>query len=83
MTHVKAKQEQELEPPVVVSAGSSIDVTMRVDLGTWFLDAARTGLVNPATAGPGQPNERLVVHNIKSSFNAFQHEDEHHERRGS
>ena len=72
-----ADQEMGLDPPLVVTdAGANVDVTLKVDVATWFADGAG-GLVDPATAGQGGQNENLVRDNIQASFDAFQ--DENHD----
>lgn len=69
------EQEQELANPIVVSdTTTSTNVTMLVDLNTWF----RTGggaLIDPATANKGGANEGVVKENIKDSFKAFEDRD--------
>ena len=75
VTDVEAEQEQEFGKPLQVSAGSSLDVTLLVDLDTWFLDPSRSHLVDPASAAKGQPNEGQIDENIKRSFNAFRDDD--------
>ena len=72
-----AEQEIELQPPLTVSAGTGTNVTLRVDVATWFLNAGGTALVDPASANKGQPNESLVANNIQNSFDAF--EDDNHD----
>jgi len=72
-----ADQEMRLDPPLVVTdAGANVDVTLKVDVATWFADG-NGGLVDPATAGLGGQNESLVRDNIQHSFDAF--EDENHD----
>jgi hypothetical protein len=68
-----ANQEAALVPPVTVT-GTPLDLTLFVDVGTWFKDAAGN-LVDPASAASGQPNENLVTDNIKDSFRAFKDHD--------
>jgi hypothetical protein len=70
-----AEQEMQLNPPLVVTdAGANVDVTLKVDVATWFADG-NGGLVDPSTAGQGGQNENLVRDNIEHSFDAFQDED--------
>lgn len=69
-TSLNAVQEQRFESPVTVDASGTTDVTLLVDLSTWF-KAADATLVSPATALPGGANEQLVWDNIKRSFRAF------------
>jgi len=74
---LNADQEMQLDPPLVVTAaGANVDVTLKVDVATWFADGSG-GLVDPATAGKGGQNENLVRDNIERSFDAFQ--DENHD----
>jgi hypothetical protein len=69
-TSLNAVQEQRFESPVTVDASGTTDVTLLVDLSSWFKAADGT-LVGPATALPGGANEQLVWNNIKRSFHAF------------
>jgi hypothetical protein len=50
-------------------------VTLRVDIGTWFVNEVGTALVNPATANKGQPNESVVKDHIQASLEAFHDDD--------
>lgn len=70
-----ASQEAQLSPPLTVSDGQAANVTLRVDVSTWFLNAAGTALVDPATANKGQPNESVVKDRIQASFEAFRDDD--------
>src|SRR5256712_531506 len=74
---VDQSQESSLVPSVTVQEGQSLNVTLRVDISGWFLNGARTALVDPASANTGQPNESLVANNIQNSFKAF--EDDNHD----
>jgi len=74
---VDQSQESTLVPAVSVQEGGTLNVTLRVDIATWFLNGAKTALVSPATANKGQPNESVVANNIQNSFKAF--EDENHD----
>lgn len=71
-----AEQEVFIDPPLTVSDGVATNVTLRVDIGSWFLTAGGTALVNPATANKGQPNESVVKDRIQASLDAF-HDDDH------
>ncbi len=59
------------------SDGQSLNVTLRADISGWFLNGAKTALVDPASANKGQPNESVVANNIQNSFKAF--EDDNHD----
>ena len=72
---LNAKQEIELQPPLTVSAGAGTNVTLRVDVSTWFLNAGGTALVDPASANKGQPNESVVKDRIQASIEAFRDDD--------
>ena len=75
-TDVTATQESRLDPPLVVADGVDANLTLRVDVGAWFL--ANGGLVDPADAAPGQPLDQLVRDNIRRSLRLF----EDHDRNG-
>jgi hypothetical protein len=69
------EQEQELADPIVVSdTTTSTNVTMLVDIDTWFRTAAGS-LIDPRTANKGAQNEGIVKENIKDSFKAFEDDD--------
>lgn len=74
-SELTAEQEAFVDPPLTVVDGSSTNVTLRLDIGTWFLNAAGTALVNPASANKGQPNESVVKDRIQSSIDAFHDDD--------
>jgi len=74
---VNQSQESSLVPPVTVSEGQTLNVTLRVDLSGWYLNDTKTALVDPASANKGGPNEGIVANNIQSSFKAF--EDDNHD----
>jgi len=65
-------QETTFVPPLVVDAsGSTLNLTLRVDVARWF----RTGaglLLDPASANAGGANESQVQDNIKNSFKTFE-----------
>jgi hypothetical protein len=66
--------ELELSPPLVTNDAGTTDVTLFVDLGSWFRDQGGM-LIDPATANPGQPNEEVVKLRIKQSLHAFEDDD--------
>ena len=71
-THV----EMQFDPPLDVS-GDAANITVHVDLDRWFM-GANGALIDPATAGPGGPNEAITADNIRRAFRAFRDD----ERRG-
>jgi hypothetical protein len=70
-----AEQEVFIDPPLTVSDGVATNVTLRVDIGTWFVNEVGTALVNPATANKGQPNESVVKDHLQASLEAFHDDD--------
>jgi hypothetical protein len=74
-TDLDKEQERFLSPPLVVSEGVSVNVTMRVDISTWFLNVGRTALLDPTTANKGGQNEGVVKNNIEQSIEAFHDDD--------
>jgi hypothetical protein len=65
--------EQSFSPPLAVTT-APINLTVNVDLATWF--RTRTGTaIDPATANAGGANATLVADNIKRSFHAFRDDD--------
>lgn len=73
-TGVSAKQETELSPPLVVAAQASTDLTLQVEVASWFV-AGGVGLIDPATAGDGGLNQDIVRQNIRRSFRTFEDHD--------
>lgn len=68
------EQENELVPPLVITETTGTNVTLRVDLSTWFRNGSGA-LVDPATGNTGGANESVIKENIKVSFHAFEDED--------
>jgi len=72
-TELDVEQELALVPNLVVAEGVNTNLTIFVDLSTWYLvDGA---LVDPATANKGGQNESAVNNSIKDSFEAFEDPD--------
>jgi len=76
VSDLNAEEELELTPPLVVTESGVADLTLFVDLDSWFR-AAGGGIIDPATAGKGQPNEDMVKQNIQRALDAF--EDDNHD----
>jgi len=81
-----ANQELQFASPLTVGTAGPVDLTLMVDVHTWFV-AADGSLIDPNTAAAGQPNEGLVTQNIRRSFHAFEDsnhdgEDDHNEGGG-
>jgi hypothetical protein len=68
-------QEVVLNPPVDLAADGAVNLTIRLDLSTWFLTSGGAGIVDPASANKGGANENLVRDNIKRSIAAFNDRD--------
>lgn len=75
LSDLGVEQELDLVPPLRIEAAGNTDLTLQVDLRSWFLNSGGTALINPATANKGQAAEGLVKENIKRSFEAFETDD--------
>lgn len=71
---VNGEHEIEFDPPFEVISGEPANVTISIDVGSWFRDDAG-GLIDPATAGDGRPNQSVVANNIQRSIDAFEDDD--------
>ena len=71
---LKAKQKNDLVPPLVVGAAGATDFTLAVDISRWFVTSGGA-LVDPVTALKGGPNDNLVRDNIRRSFRCFKDHD--------
>lgn len=70
---VSANQESEFDPPLAVDGSTATELTLFVDLSTWFrVDGV---LVDPAQANDQQPLSSQVKNNIKASIRAFEDDD--------
>ena len=69
------EQEADLNPPLVVTDAVGANLTLHVDLATWFQNQAGTGLIDPASANKGGQFEGEVKSNIEASLNAFEDDD--------
>jgi hypothetical protein len=76
-SELTAEQQILISPPLTVSDGVATNVTLRVDIGSWFLNAGGTALINPASANKGQVNESVVKDRIQASIDAFR--DDNHD----
>lgn len=77
-----ASEEMAFNPPLTVVDGTPANLTIRLDVSTWFVNAG--SLIDPASANVGGPNEGVVQNNIKNSIDAFEDDngdgrDDHHE----
>jgi hypothetical protein len=69
----RAEFETSFNPPIVVDS-SGINVTINVDLRTWFKNRAGD-YIDPSTANGNGANAALVADNIRRSFRAFRDDD--------
>lgn len=69
-TDVDVEQELDLVPALVVDAMTPTNVTVRVDVSTWFRSGTGA-LLDPSDVG----NQSVVQDNIKNSFKAFEDKD--------
>lgn len=81
-TDLDAPEEMAFSPPLDVTAGAGANLTIRMDVSTWFVNGG--ALVDPASANKGGPNEGVVKSNIEQSVDAFEDDnhdghDDHHE----
>jgi len=67
-------QEIRLDPGLDIVDSPATNVTLRLDIGTWFR-AADGSLVDPDSANKGGENESSVANNIKASIDAFEDRD--------
>lgn len=75
ITDLNEDQEIELVDPLVVDEDTGpVNVTLTIDLSSWFRDAGGA-LIDPITALEGQPNEQLVEDNIEASIEGFRDDD--------
>lgn len=68
-------KEQESQILLDVAAGETANVTLRIDISTWFVSADGLSLIDPDTANKGGPNEGVVKNNIEQSIEAFHDND--------
>lgn len=64
-----AEMEMEFNPPVVVDSTAASNVTVNIDVASWFRDAAG------APIAPTDANAPVIAQRIKRSFRAFKDND--------
>ncbi len=74
LTDLNEDQEYALVPPLVVDGSSAVNLTLSIDVTTWFV-ALDGSHVNPTSANKGGPNEDLVEDNIERSIEVFEDDD--------
>lgn len=73
-TDLSEEQEQALVPPLSLATATATELTLFVDIDTWFRTGAGT-LLDPASANEGGANESLVEDNIEASIDVFEDDD--------
>lgn len=68
-----SEQEAALVPPLTMAEGAGTELTLFVDLSTWF--RVNGSLVDPALANEGGQWEEAVERSIKASIQAFEDRD--------
>ena len=75
LSDLSQDQEYDLVPPLVVDgSASAVNLTLSIDVTTWFVAPDGT-LIDPETANKGGANERLVTENIKRSIDVYEDHD--------
>jgi hypothetical protein len=75
VTDLNEAQKFDLVRPLVIDENTaSTNVTIVLDLATWFVDA-QGNLIDPSSANKGGDNENLVRDNIRASIEAFEDRD--------
>ena len=74
-TDLNEEQELDLASPITVDETGAAELTLFVDIGTWFLNRAGDGYGEPAQANKGGQDESDVKNNIQKSFDAFEDHD--------
>ena len=73
------EQEIDLNPAVVVREGEGpVNLTLTLDVSTWFMDGV--SVIDPRTANAGGDNEQTVEDNIRNSIDLFEDRDSDGER---
>lgn len=70
-----AEVEQEFPPPGMEITTGDNNLTLSVDVKTWFIAADGTTVIDPSTALAGGANESQVRNNIVNSFDGFEDDD--------
>lgn len=69
----RAELERNFSPALTVD-GSTVNLTVNVDLGSWF-KSSTGAVIDPSTAGTGGSNASVVTDNIRRSLRAFRDND--------
>lgn len=69
-TDLTVVQHTGLEPALDVADGVPTELTLWVDVATWFANQGGTGLINPGALGIGGQLDAQIRQNIRQSFRA-------------
>ena len=69
-TDLTVVQHTALEPPLEVADGVPTELTLWVDVTSWFANQAGIGLINPGDLGVGGQLDARIRQNIRESFRA-------------
>ena len=70
------EQERDLAPPLIVAEGQAeLNLTLVLDVASWFRFPGTDDLIDPATANKGGANENLVEETIRGSIDVFDDDD--------
>jgi len=76
---VHVKSEVEFATPIVVTEGKTVDLTVNVPVGGWFLDS-NGALIDPSTINANSSVLAKLKNRIAASFRAFEdHDHDGHE----
>ena len=75
ISDLDVEQEHDFVPPITVTDTTGANLTLLVDLQSWFLNQSANGFIDPATANNGGQFEGEVKSNIEASLNAFEDDD--------
>jgi hypothetical protein len=73
-SNLSQEQEYALVPPIEVGSAMTANVTLQVDVTSWFVDQGGT-VIDPSTASTGGPNESVVEENIQNSLHLYEDDD--------
>lgn len=75
-TTVDAEIEQEFPAPgLMIEAGGDYNVTLSIDVLSWFIAGDGVTVIDPGTAEAGGANAQLVRNNIEDSFEGYEDDD--------
>ena len=70
---IDVEVEMDFGEPLVIAEGQDYNITLSIDVASWFYDGF--ALTDPNSALTGGPNEELVENRIEASFEGFEDND--------